>query len=298
MDTQIRLAAFEWLKEMVTLYDDVLPRNLLESGFKFKNETISLIGPKGIWKPRIMELPISITTSPNSPYDDGFTEEMFLKYRYRGTDPYHSDNVGLRELMQRNKPLIFFHGILPGKYLATWPVYIIKDSIQDLTFTIAIDDAKRIDIGEPLVVNEGTPEYYKKAYKTGEILIRLHQRSFRERVLRAYRNQCSLCQLRHSELLDAAHIIGDRDDLGDPIVQNGISLCKIHHAAYDKNILGISPDYIIKVRTDVLEEIDGPMLKYGIQSLNSKRIILPRRSDDWPDQERLQIRYENFLKAV
>ena len=297
MDTQIRLAAFEWLKDMVTLYDDVLPRNLLESGFKFKNETISLIGPKGIWKPKIMELPISITTAPNSPYDDGFTDEMFLKYRYRGNDPFHSDNVGLREIMHRNKPLIFFHGIFPGKYLATWPVYIIRDSIPDLTFTIAIDDAKRIDIGEPLVVNEGTPEYYKKAYKTGEILIRLHQRSFRERVLRAYRNQCSLCQLRHSELLDAAHIIGDRDDLGDPIVQNGISLCKIHHAAYDKNILGISPDYIIKVRTDILEEIDGPMLKYGIQSLNTKRIILPKKRLDWPDQDRLQQRFELFLKA-
>jgi len=298
MDTQIRLAAFEWLKEMVTLYDDVLPRRLLETGFIFKNETISLMGPKGIWKPRTMNLPISITTAPHGPYDDGFTEEMFLKYKYRGTNPYHSDNVCLRLIMQEKRPLIFFHGILPGKYLATWPVYIIKDSIPELTFTVAIDDAKNIDIGAPLEVNEGTPEYYKRAYKTGEILIRLHQRSFRERVLRAYRNQCSLCQLRHAELLDAAHIVGDREEMGEPVIQNGIALCKIHHAAYDKNILGITPDYVVNIRKDVLDEIDGPMLKYGIQSLNTKRIILPKRKLDWPDQDRLQQRYELFLKTA
>ena len=49
---------------------------------------------------------------------------------------------------------------------------------------------------------------------------------------------------------------------------NGISLCKIHYASYDNFILGISPDYEINVCDDVLNEIDGPMLKYGIQSLN------------------------------
>ena len=38
---------------------------------------------------------------------------------------------------------------------------------------------------------------------------------------------------------------------------NVLSLCKIHHAAYDKNILGISPDYQVKVRIDILDEVDG-----------------------------------------
>ena len=52
----------------------------------------------------------------------------------------------------------------------------------------------------------------------------------------------TLCKLRHAELLDAAHIIADANDEGLPIVPNGLALCKIHHAAFDKNIIGISPD--------------------------------------------------------
>jgi len=75
-------------------------------------------------------------------------------------------------------------------------------------------------------------------------------------------------------------------------------LCKIHHAAFDQNILGINPDYIIKVRKDILEEIDGPMLKYGIQSLENQAIYLPYNKNNWPDKFRLEERFDLFLKAV
>lgn len=113
----------------------------------------------------------------------------------------------------------------------------------------------------------------------------------------AYQNHCALCNLRHVELLDAAHIIGDKEDIGDPIIPNGLALCKIHHAAFDNNLIGISPDYKIKVRLDLLEEIDGPMLKYGIQSLNNANLILPSLKKNYPDKERLEIRFFKFLNA-
>jgi len=77
-----------------------------------------------------------------------------------------------------------------------------------------------------------------------------------------------------------------------------LSLCKIHHAAFDNNIIGITPDYIIKIRRDILEEIDGPMLKYGIQSLENQKIILPSHKRDWPDKDRLDQRYERFKNVV
>lgn len=80
-------------------------------------------------------------------------------------------------------------------------------------------------------------------------------------------------------------------------MRNGISLCKIHHAAYDNSIIGFSPDYQINVREDILHEIDGPMLRYGIQSINKEKIILPRSKNNWPDQERLGIRYQQFLNV-
>ena len=49
------------------------------------------------------------------------------------------------------------------------------------------------------------------------------------------------------------------------MVTNGIAMCKIHHAADDVNIFGISPDYRVVVRADVLKEIDGPTLRYTLQ---------------------------------
>lgn len=90
-----------------------------------------------------------------------------------------------------------------------------------------------------------------------------------------------------------AFIIGD-----DPTVSNGLSLCKIHHAAFDSNFIGVSLDFKIIVREDVRWEKDGPMLKYGIQQFHDKRIILPRNRELWPDQKRLETRFKQFIKAV
>jgi putative restriction endonuclease len=294
MDDQIRLAAFEWLDKQTILHGDVLPRELLASGFYFNGERITLLGPQGIWKPKIMTYPLSITTIQGGVYDDINTPDGFLKYKYRGTDPYHPDNKGLRSLMSLRIPLVYFHSVIKGKYLVTWPVYIINDNIKDLVFTIAVDDIKSVNKEQQFNEDEA---YYRRSYLTATIQTRVHQRSFRERVLLAYQNHCALCNLKHIELLDAAHIIADKEDIGDPIIPNGLALCKIHHAAFDNNFIGISPDYIIKIRTDLLTETDGPMLRYGIQSLNNAKLILPPNKIHWPDKERLDRRYSAFLRA-
>ena len=36
------------------------------------------------------------------------------------------------------------------------------------------------------------------------------------------------------------------------VVPNGVAMCAIHHRAFDSDILGIRPDYIVEVRNDVL----------------------------------------------
>ncbi|MFO7852639.1 MAG: HNH endonuclease [Bacteroidota bacterium] len=296
MDNHIRLAAFQWLEQQVMLFEDeILPRNVLEEGFIYQGKRITLMGPKGIWKPKSIELPISITTTSESPYKDEITKDNFINYRYRGNDPHHSDNLGLREAMNKQVPLIYFLAIAKGKYLAAWPSYIVGDNIEKLTFIVAVDEARYLTEEE---LQDQKEVYVRRSYLTSTIKTRLHQRSFREKVLTAYQNQCALCRLRHRELLDAAHIIPDPEELGQPIIQNGLSLCKIHHAAFDNNIIGITPDYIIKIRGDILEEIDGPMLKYGIQSLEDKKIILPSHKKHWPDRDRLDQRYEIFRNAV
>src|SRR5258706_4780920 len=124
-DLSVRLAAFSWLAEKTAAMGDVLPRTVLQEGFPYENIRVSLVSPQGIHKPRILDLPLSITTTVDSPYKDGFGEDDFLHYHYRGSDPGHPDNVGLRTLMERQRPLIYFAGIATGQYWALWPVFVI-----------------------------------------------------------------------------------------------------------------------------------------------------------------------------
>jgi putative restriction endonuclease len=137
----------------------------------------------------------------------------------------------------------------------------------------------------------------RRSYITANVRQRVHQSAFRERVLRAYREQCAMCKLRHSELLDAAHIIPDGEPDGDPIVPNGLSLCKLHHAAFDRGFLGIRPDYVVEVRQDILHENDGPMLLHGLKEMHEKRIFLPRNASQRPSESLLERRYSRFLDA-
>ena len=109
-----------------------------------EGQRVPLIAPQGIFKPKVLpEMPLSITTVPiidgeERPYEDVLGADGLLRYRYRGTDPTHRENVGLRLAMHRQVPLIYFHGIEPGLYEAAWPVYIVGDDPAQLTFTVTV----------------------------------------------------------------------------------------------------------------------------------------------------------------
>lgn len=297
-DPLIRAAAFNWLKEQTDKFGDVLQWKLLTKGFSVNGECVPLIGYTGIWKPKICELPISITTTFKNPYNDEPTSETYIDYRYRRGDPNQRDNRGLRELWKRQIPLIYFLGTInKGFYQVFFPVFIEEDLPEKSTVIISKGQLKQIDRYD--IIKEPITEYKTlfKSYLTQEVKVRIHQREFREQVIHVYREQCAFCRLHHVELLDAAHIIGDSYDKGDAVIQNGISLCKIHHAAFDANILGINPDFRIEVREDVLLEHDGPMLEHGLKNFHEKEIILPFRKDYYPDQERIEIRYKEFKRV-
>ena len=81
------------------------------------------------------------------------------------------------------------------------------------------------------------------------------------------------------------------------IIPNGLAMCSLHHTAYDTNVIGISPDYVIHVRSNVLREHDGPMLQHGLQGFEQKPLVLPRRQDERPDREFLEERFDEFKRA-
>ena len=300
-DARVRTAAFEWLAEQVTRHGDVLPRQVLAAGFQFQGVRVPLVGPQGIFKPQILsEVPLSITTAPEGPYDDAFGPDGLLRYRYRGTNPDHPDNKGLRAVMEHRLPLIYFHGVARGRYVAAWPVFVVHDDLANLSFSVEVDDATYFkrpeEIGAEAAINEGDDA--RRRYITASVRVRLHQRAFRERVLDAYRRQCAFCRLRHEELLDAAHIVPDTDPEGEPVVRNGLALCALHHTAFDRFFLGLRPDYVIEVRADIRRERDGPTLVHAIQALHGTRIVLPRSAPLRPDPKLVEMRYELFRQGA
>jgi len=301
MEEEIRIAAFQWLKSKANESGGIFHRKDLEKGFYFQGKRITLLGAQGIWKPKGFETPISITTTTSGPYDDGFNEDGILRYAYQGKNPQQWDNLALRKAFHERIPLIYFQSIKPSFYVAVWPIFILKDNPIDLYVEAAMDvsliDSDRITIPNNDFFTDSESILSVRRYVTRMTRQRLHQSAFREFVLNAYDRKCAVCRLQHPELLDAAHIIPDTEEHGLPIIPNGLSLCKIHHAAYDQNILGISPEYKVHIRKDLLNEIDGPMLKHGFQALDKNIICLPKKLKEQPDKDRLNTRFKEFLIA-
>jgi putative restriction endonuclease len=300
-DADVRRQAFQFLEEQSRLHGDELPYSVLNAGFSFRGTRVPLLGPQGIFKPAVCQLPLTINTAPPKsgkpkPYDDSLDEKGFLLYRYRGVNPQHHENVGLRRAMQTQTPLIYLHGISPGNYLAAFPVFVVGDNPTSLTFTVAVDDAA-MAVSTPASAVVDPEVEGRRRYVTAVVLRRLHQQSFRERVLEAYRTQCAVCRLKHKELLDAAHIVPDSAPRGEPAVSNGLALCKLHHAAFDGNFFGVRPDSIVEVRSSILAEEDGLMLRYGLQSIHGSALVAPRSESQKPAAELLEARYAQFRKA-
>lgn len=288
-----RIAAFQWLSNVTDGGELPVTWKQLQ-GFSYLGEQVHLVSQQGIFKPRQFSLPVSIRTTPpqvghDAPYDDEVTDEGLLRYRYFRTNPQHPDNVGLRAAMASATPLIYFKGIRKGVYHASWPAYIVEDHPSELSFMVSILDPGdvRPDL-DPATISTAERRYHARLVQQ-----RLHQASFRVNVLAAYGESCTMCSLKHVELLDAAHILSDIAG-GLPVVPNGLALCKIHHAAFHHQIVGIRPDHVVEVREDVLDELDGPMLRHGLQEMHGRSIVLPRKSESHPSSEFLTRRYEEF----
>ncbi|HEY5334497.1 MAG TPA: HNH endonuclease [Mycobacteriales bacterium] len=182
--------------------------------------------------------------------------------------------------------------IANGVFMPVFPVYVTADDTAQRLFTITLDEIRHL--GDPVTMSPDVRRYAQDIVNR-----RLHQPEFRGRVLRAYERHCTVCKLDRPQLIDAAHIVPDGHPLGDPIVRNGLALCKIHHAAYDANILGISPDSIVHINEEVMQVIDGPMLEHGLKDMNGQTLLWsPQRSEDHPDRDRLALRFDEFRASV
>lgn len=305
-DTAMRVAAFDRVR-MLDEVHGVLTRRELEPGFTFRRERVPLVNPqRGIYKPRQMRYLLSITTRVPRPggrvwYQDQLTahRQIFdnddaVDYAFMGTNPDAADNRWLREACENRIPIIYFLGVAPGKYQALCPTFVEDWDRLGLK--------ARLGFGLPAEGTRDVPrpplDSVERRYALRMVKQRLHQTSFREAVIAAYSGRCAISKLAEPDLLDAAHIVSDKDELlGQPVVQNGVPLSKLHHAAFDRHFLGVDPDYRLHVSERLLSQKDGPMLE-ALKNLHGGKIRLPRRREDRPDRDRLAQRFEQFKAAA
>ena len=276
-----------YVAERAAAAGGVVTRAELEA-FHYDGEPIKLIDQsRGIRNPSQLAATLSILSQPSGPYDDEETADGLLRYAYRSGDPDGGDNRKLRRAAELGLPLILLRGIAPGVFVPVFPVYLVGDDPQGRYVEVAVDESLRF---LPQSRTEDARQYADRLTR-----LRLHQPVFRAQVLRAYERSCTVCRLQHVDLLDAAHILGDAES-GQPVVTNGLAMCKIHHAAYDRQILGVRPDYTVAVREDILREVDGPMLRHGLQEMHGARLHLPKKVADLPDRDALAQRWAAFSR--
>lgn len=119
------------------------------------------------------------------------------------------------------------------------------------------DQVFELDVsGAYLPIRVGLAPEYERRWTVGTTRQRLHQPVFRRDVLQAYNDQCAVCGLGIPGLLDAAHIVPDRNEHGIASVINGMALCKNHHAAFDRGLLAVAEDLTIHIAAPIMNS--GP----------------------------------------
>jgi putative restriction endonuclease len=300
-DQALRNAAFREVKRLADVNGDLTGRDL-RAGFMWDGQRIPLINPqRGIFKPTQMPFLLSIRTVFPRPgarvwYDDQrqvhrqiYEGDEAVDYAFMGQNAQAAENRWLREAMENRVPVIYFLGIAPGIYRALIPSFVIGWDAAGLKARVTFSAESELTVPETSA---------ERRYALRQVKQRLHQATFRQAVIAAYRGRCALSGLREPVLLDAAHIIEDaHEQLGQPVVQNGVPLAKTHHAAFDAHLIGINADFRIHISERILRQKDGPTLE-ALKRLHLTQIYLPSRGRDRPDPDRLAMRFDQFKERA
>jgi len=305
-DAALRAEIFAYLRQLSSA-DGLVAAAQIEAGYTRPNgEHVALITrPRGIFKPRQMSSLLSIkTVVPRSGrgvwYDDQreahrriYNGEKTVNYSFMGGDADASDNRLLKHACDAKIPIVYFLGTSPGIYLIVMPTFIDEWDSRALRVSLSFGN---IVVDQSQSEMDLTPPRadIQRRYGLNAVKRRLHQGAFRQAVIQAYKSRCAFSNLPVSTLLDAAHIIADANELhGQPVVPNGLPLSKIHHAAFDAHLIGVDPDYKIHVSKKLLGQRDGPLLE-ALKDLNGATLRMPLREQDYPDRERLDLRFQEY----
>ncbi|WP_253445165.1 HNH endonuclease [Halomonas sp. Y3] len=301
LDTRLRQAAFQRLEAITRQFSNDVPWEAIAEPVPMGEETFYIASRAiGIFKPR--QMPDGIlsikTVVPKQGrvniYSDGASDEGGFWYSLEAGGTAKAANRQLLISYERQDPIIYLMGVAPGRYFPLWPCYI--DSVDLARELCHVSMRERIGDVRRIAETTGTYDVdeLEKRYVIREAKTRGHQAEFRARVMQAYSNRCAMTGLPVPQLLEAAHIIPDPHPGSTTEVSNGISLSRLHHRAYDADLIGIDPDYRIHLNDDLLSTQDGPLLE-SMKQLNGHKIFTPKRLDQKPSKEALELRYQQFL---
>jgi len=293
-DDDVRASCFSALDVLQAKHGPELPYAVLARGFSFRGRDVPFLNRGyGIYRAAAQRGPAALSINSafaQKRYQDEGTDDGVL-YRYQDGPADNHYNTWLRSAHALDVPLVYFIGTRPNWYRPEYPVFVEADYPEERSVLISFgemagpyDERHALHLRDPL----------ERRYKVREVKQRLHQAQFRGAVLLAYRDRCTICSLRETRLLDAAHIVRDADEGGEPLVSNGLSLCSIHHRAFDEDLVGVSPEREVHVSRRLLEEEDGPMLEV-LKGFHGRRIVVPASHRFRPDPDRLALRFERFL---
>ena len=292
-DEDVRSSCWAALEVLSAQFGSDIPyAGGLDRGFSFRGRRVPFFNrQKGIYRAAAQRGPaaLAIQTSARSPYGDQLTADG-LVYAYRDGPIDQPDNRALRAAHQLQVPLFYYFATRPGRYQPFYPCYVRADDPAARAVEVSfgklvgpLDEREPVPLEEPI----------ERRYVLREVRTRMHQGRFRGVVLPAYSDSCAMCRLKEARLLDAAHIVGDLEERGDAVVANGLSLCSIHHRAFDEDLVGVSPDYEVRVSRRLLDDEDGPMLEV-LKGFHRQSLHVPRVAALRPDRERLAERFDRF----
>ena len=293
MDEVIRHSAFMAIRALWAQWGDAIPWKAITVGFKHEGVRIPLISPaEGVFKPAGLNRGVlSLRSTLSSRYSDERLSDDRIWYDY---SPREHRNDSIRANIENRIPVLYFLQIKekPGvEYLVFAPVDVLEDDRSRRRFLLDLSPtALYSSSGIDTEIRE-TPE---RRYGVSQTRVRIFQAHFRKTVLEAYSSSCALCRLGERTLLDGAHLVPDREELGEPHITNGIALCAVHHRAFDAHFFGIRPDYRIEVFRERLAHPDAKATRI-LTDYDGREINKPRRDQDKPDKSLLEWRWERSL---
>ncbi len=114
---------------------------------------------------------------------------------------------------------------------------------------------------------------------------------FKTIVYEAYSYRCAMCGIQ-LELIEAAHIVPHSHEKGTDEIGNGISLCALHHSAYDRSLIYFDESFNILINNLKMEYLEKVGLDSGFRkfkALSFDKIQLPANHTLRPNIQNIKL---------